>query len=433
MSTLNLIEKKEVIKKILRELHSGVSLEVLKERFQEVLKGISPMEIPLIEQELVREGVPIQEIIKLCDLHVALFRDFLVSRELEDVPRGHPLNLLLMENEYLLKKAEALNIYALSLSRATDEDEKKNLINHIRDLINDLRRIRAHYRKIQMLIFPYMEKRGISAVPRVLWAREDEIIVKLRGIVKLLESNDYIEISKKASEIANGISEIIFRENKILFPALWVLLSEGEWAAINDEANKIGWLVNMDVKWTPMEKPIMPYEVKGVISEEMLEKLPQEMKIMALTGGVKPDEYELIRPGDLNLKTGFINLDELKSLFQSLPLEVTFADANDRVRFFSEGKFHKGFVRSKTILGRRIEYCHPPRLEAFIKKVLNELKSGTKDYEVFWTKMGDRIIRVMVVALRNDEGKYLGALEIVEDLTEVIENPEEAKRKILVV
>jgi len=433
VSTLNLIEKKEVIKKILRELHSGVSLEVLKERFQEVLKGISPMEIPLIEQELVREGVPIQEIIKLCDLHVALFRDFLVSRELEDVPRGHPLNLLLMENEYLLKKAEALNIYALSLSRATDEDEKKNLINHIRDLINDLRKIRAHYRKIQMLIFPYMEKRGISAVPRVLWAREDEIIVKLRGIVKLLESNDYIEISKKASEIANGISEIIFRENKILFPALWVLLSEGEWAAINDEANKIGWLVNMDVKWTPMEKPIMPYEVKGVISEEMLEKLPQEMKIMALTGGVKPDEYELIRPGDLDLKTGFINLDELKSLFQSLPLEVTFADANDRVRFFSEGKFHKGFVRSKTILGRRIEYCHPPRLEAFIKKVLNELKSGTKDYEVFWTKMGDRIIRVMVVALRNDEGKYLGALEIVEDLTEVIENPEEAKRKILVV
>lgn len=433
MSTLNLNEKKEVIKKILRELHSGVSLEVLKERFKEVLKGISPMEIPLIEQELVKEGVPIQEIIKLCDLHVALFRDFLVSRELEEVPRGHPLNLLLMENEYLLKKAEALNIYALSLSRATTEDEKKALTNHIRELINDLRKIRAHYRKIQMLIFPYMEKRGISAVPRVLWAREDEIIVKLRSIVKLLESNDYVEISKKALEIANGVSEIIFRENKILFPAVWVLLSEGEWAAINDEANKIGWLVNVDAKWTPVEKPVMPYEVKGVVDEEKLEKLPQEMKIIALSGGVKPDEYELIRSGDLDLETGFVNLDELKSLFQSLPLELTFADANDRVRFFSESKIHKGFVRSKTILGRRVEYCHPPRLEAFIKKVLNELKIGSKNYEVFWTKMGDRIIRVMVVALRNDEGKYLGVLEIVEDLTEIVEKPEEVKKKVLVV
>jgi DUF438 domain-containing protein len=431
VSTLN--EKKEVIKAVLRELHSGVSLEVLKERFKEFLKDVSPMEIPLIEQELVREGVPIQEIIKLCDLHVALFRDFLISRELEDVPRGHPLNLLLMENEYLLKKSEVLNIYALSLSRATSEDEKKALINNIRDLINDLRKIRVHYRKIQMLIFPYLEKRGISAVPRVLWAREDEIIVKLRGMVKLLESNDYAQIASKASEIANGISEIIFRENKILFPAVWVLLSEGEWAAISDEANKIGWLVNVDVKWTPRGKPTMPYEVKGVVSGEVLEKLPQEMKIMALAGGIKPDEYELIRQGDLNLETGFINLDELKSLIKSLPLEVTFADVNDRVRFFSEGKFHKGFARSKNILGRRVEYCHPPRLEAFIKKVLNELKSGAKDYEVFWTKMGDRIIRVMVVALRNDEGKYLGALEIVEDLTEIVENPEEVKKKILVI
>lgn len=432
MSTLN-EKKKEVIKAVLRELHSGVSLEVLKERFKEFLKDISPMEIPLIEQELVREGVPIQEIIKLCDLHVALFRDFLISRELEDVPRGHPLNLLLMENEYLLKKSEVLNIYALSLSRATSEDEKKALINNIRDLINDLRKIRVHYRKIQMLIFPYLEKRGISAVPRVLWAREDEIIVKLRGMVKLLESNDYAQIASKASEIANGISEIIFRENKILFPAVWVLLSEGEWAAISDEANKIGWLVNVDVKWTPRGKPTMPYEVKGVVSGEVLEKLPQEMKVMALAGGIKPDEYELIRQGDLNLETGFINLDELKSLIKSLPLEVTFADINDRVRFFSEGKFHKGFARSKNILGRRVEYCHPPRLEAFIKKVLNELKSGAKDYEVFWTKMGDRIIRVMVVALRNDEGKYLGALEIVEDLTEIVENPEEVKKKILVI
>jgi len=432
VSTLN-EKKKEVIKAVLRELHSGVSLEVLKERFKEFLKDISPMEIPLIEQELVREGVPIQEIIKLCDLHVALFRDFLISRELEDVPRGHPLNLLLMENEYLLKKSEVLNIYALSLSRATSEDEKKALINNIRDLINDLRKIRVHYRKIQMLIFPYLEKRGISAVPRVLWAREDEIIVKLRGMVKLLESNDYAQIASKASEIANGISEIIFRENKILFPAVWVLLSEGEWAAISDEANKIGWLVNVDVKWTPRGKPTMPYEVKGVVSGEVLEKLPQEMKVMALAGGIKPDEYELIRQGDLNLETGFINLDELKSLIKSLPLEVTFADINDRVRFFSEGKFHKGFARSKNILGRRVEYCHPPRLEAFIKKVLNELKSGAKDYEVFWTKMGDRIIRVMVVALRNDEGKYLGALEIVEDLTEIVENPEEVKKKILVI
>ncbi|MEM3986366.1 MAG: DUF438 domain-containing protein [Candidatus Methanomethylicia archaeon] len=427
------MNKKEVIKEILKELHRGVSIDVLKEKFSDVLKSISPMEIPLIEQELVKEGIPIQEILKLCDLHVALFRDFLVSRELSNIPKGHPLELLLKENEYLLKGAEALNIYAMALTKAVGDDERKSLYSSIRDVLNDLRKIRIHYRKIQMLIFPYLERRGITAVPRVLWGREDEVIVKMRSLFRLMDSMDYQEISKRAIELANAISEIIFRENRILFPAVWSLFSEGEWAAFMNEANRIGWIVKSDVEYISREKPIMPYEIKGVITEEQLNKLPQEMKIMALSGGVRPDEYELIRNGDLDLDTGFLNINEIKNIFPSLPLELTFADVDDRVRFFVESRLHKGFVRTKTILSRRVEYCHPPRLEAFIRKVLDELKSGVKDHEVFWTKMGDRILRVIVIAVKDVDGRYLGALEIVEDLTEVVENPEEVKKKILVV
>ncbi|MEM3616196.1 MAG: PAS domain-containing protein, partial [Candidatus Methanomethylicia archaeon] len=340
-----------------------------------------------------------------------------------------PIDLLLKENEYLLKKAEALNVYGIALAKAVGDDEKRVLSSSIMDVLNGLRKIRTHYRKIQMLVFPYLEKRGVTAVPRVLWGREDEVIVKMRSLFRLM---DYQEISKRAIELANAISEIIFRENRILFPAVWALFSEGEWAAFMNEANRIGWIVKSDVEWASKEKPIMPYEVKGVITKEQLDKLPQEMKIMALSGGVHPDEYELIRNGDFDLNTGFLNIGEIKSIFPNLPLELTFADKDDRVRFFVESKLYKGFIRTKTILGRRVEYCHPPRLEAFIRKVLDELKSGVKDHEVFWTRMGDRILRVMVVAIKDDNGKYIGALEVVEDLTEVVENPEEVKRKILV-
>lgn len=431
MSTFKL-DKKEVVKEILRELHKGVSLDVLKEKFSDVLKTISPMEIPLIEQELVKEGVPINEILRLCDLHVALFRDFLISRELSNVPKGHPIDSLLKENEYLLKVAESLNVYAMALAKAANDYERKSLYESIKDVLNDLRKIRMHYRKIQMLIFPYLERRGISVVPRVLWAREDEVIVKMRSLFRFMDSMGYQDFSKRIIELVNAINEIIFRENRILFPAVLALFSDGEWAAFMNEANRIGWIVKSDVEWTSREKPIMPYEVKGVITEEQLDKLPQEMKVMALSGVVS-DEYELVRSGDLNVDTGFLNINEIKGIFKSLPLELTFADENDRVRFFVESKMHKGFVRTKTILGRRVEYCHPPRLEAFIRKVLDEIKSGVKDHEVFWTRSGDRILRVMVVAVRDDDGRYLGALEIVEDLTEVLENPEEVKKKILVV
>ncbi|MEM2136641.1 MAG: DUF438 domain-containing protein, partial [Candidatus Methanomethylicia archaeon] len=126
MATINM-DKKEVVKEILKELHRGASLDVLKEKFSDVLKTISPMEIPLIEQELIKEGIPIEEILKLCDLHVALFRDFLISRELGDIPSGHPIDLLLKENEYLLKKAEALNVYGIALAKAVGDDEKRVL------------------------------------------------------------------------------------------------------------------------------------------------------------------------------------------------------------------------------------------------------------------------------------------------------------------
>ncbi|MCX8168616.1 MAG: DUF438 domain-containing protein [Candidatus Methanomethylicia archaeon] len=432
MSTIKL-DKKEVIKEILKELHRGVSLDVLKEKFKDVLRIISPMEIPLIEQELVKEGIPIQEILRLCDLHVALFRDFLISNELRDIPKGHPLDLLLKENEYLLKKAEALNVYAIALIKSLSDDERKILLSSIRDILNDLRKIRIHYRKIQMLIFPYLEKRGIFAVPRVLWAHEDDVILKMRNLFRFIDSIDYAEISKRTIELANAITEIIFRENKILFPAIWALFSEGEWATCMMEANRIGWIVKVDIEWIPKEKPVMPYEIRGVITQEQIDRIPQEMKIMALSVGVHPDDYKLIRSGDIELEYGFLNVDEIRSIFTNLPLELTFADNNDRVRFFTESRLHKGFVRTKTLLGRRVEYCHPPRLEVFIRKIIDEFKSGVKDYEVFWTKMGDRILRVIVIAVKDNVGNYLGTLEIVEDLTEIVENPENIKKSIVVV
>ncbi|MEM2431252.1 MAG: PAS domain-containing protein, partial [Candidatus Bathyarchaeia archaeon] len=115
-----------------------------------------------------------------------------------------------------------------------------------------------------------------------------------------------------------------------------------------------------------------------------------------------------------------------------LPIEITYADANDRVTFFSESALKKGFARTKTIIGRRLEYCHPPRLENFVKNVVNELKSGRADLKEYWTRLGDRIIRVIVVAVKDRDGKYLGTLEMVEDLTEIVNNPEEVKRRIVI-
>ena len=432
------IDKKkiEALKNVLKELHRGVPLEELKRKFKDALEGFSPFEIPLAEQELLREGVPVSEILKLCDLHVELLRDLLRPGELRDVPRGHPLDLLSRENERIAMLSEALGVYAGALSRAS-RDEAANHLKAIHDVVNELRRFRSHYRKIQMLIFPYLERRGITAVPRVLWGKEDQVMVKLRELSALVEKglsdpSEYAKsVAEKAAEVSREISDLIFREERILFPSVWALFSEGEWAAIHEAAKDIGYLVPVDVEWEPKAKPVLPYEISGAITPDQVEKLPQEFKFAALAT-LAPDTYEVKSEGDLEFGTGFLSRDEVEAIFKRLPVEITYADANDRVTFFSESAFRGGFARTKTIIGRRLEYCHPPRLENFVKSVVNDLKSGKADFKEYWTKLGDRIIRVIVAAVKDEDGTYLGSLEMVEDLTEVVNNPEEVKKRIIV-
>jgi DUF438 domain-containing protein len=431
--------KIETLKSILKDLHKGEPLEELKRRFKDVLESLSPFEIPLVEQELVREGVPIPEILRLCDLHVELLRDVLRSDELKGVPMGHPLNLLSEENKIIARLAEALNIYAEALSKAS-LGEAESYLKAISNIVAELRKFRLHYRKIQMLIFPYLERRGITAVPRVLWGREDQAITKISELRDLVEKSlanldnlgEYAKnIADKSRELSRELSDLIFREEKILFPAVWTLLSEGEWAAIHEAAKDIGYLVPSDVEWTPRAKPLLPYEVDGVVTQDQIERLPQEFKFAALAT-LTPDAYKIKSEGDLELSTGFLNRNEVEAIFKHLPIEITYADFSDRVKFFSESVFRRGFARTKTIIGRKIEYCHPPRLEGFIKSNINEIKSGRSNYKEYWTKLGDRIIRVLIVAVKDENGRYLGTLEIAEDLTEILNNPDDAKRRIIV-
>jgi len=434
----NVSKKLNLVKELLKAIHMGEDVNELKRRFANVLSQISPFEIPLIEQELIKEGISVNDILRLCDLHVALFRDYLQSREIKDLPRGHPLDMLIGENEYILKQAEVLALYASAVLKAQSSEEVRNYLNMISTALQELRKIRTHYRKIQMLLFPYLERRGIIAVPRVLWGREDQVILKLRelsGLLsKVLQTFDEVtvkELASKALELSKDVSELVFRENKILFPAVWALFSEGEWAVIAELGDDIGWLVSVENRWVPKEKPVMPYELSISISEEQLSKLPKEF-IDVVSRGVKPDTYQVQKEGDLDLGTGFLSIDEVKALFRSLPIEITYANTDGRVKFYSESFLHRGFVRTKTIIGRKFEYCHPPRLEAMVKNVAKEVMEGKVEFREFWTKVGDRIIRVLITPVRSVDGKVLGVSEIVEDLTDVISNVDEVKKKIMV-
>jgi len=435
MSTPDMSRKIEIVKELLKSIHRGATVEELKSKYGHVLMQVSPIEIPLIEQQLVKEGYLIEEILKLCDLHVALFRDFLAGRELKDVPPGHPLNILMRENDEILKLSEALGMYIAAATSEQSQEKAKELYQKALEVATRLYRAsRVHYQKIQMTLFPYLERFGIYAVPRVLWGREHEAITKMRRLIESLRSGNTKDVAELGKAIASEVAELVFREEKILYPTLWALLSEGMWRAVQEEFKEIGCAVEVGSEWRTDAEPVYPWQFEGVLDEETIERLPPEIKSVALSiqQGLKPDTYRLLREGDIDMGTGFLRIEELKGILRAIPVELTFADRDGRVRFFSKSRLLKGFARVRTLLGRKLEFCHPPKLEPTIKKLFEDLKSGAKDYYEFYTSIGGRIVRVLAVAVRNDRGEFLGALEVVEDITEFVQKPEEVMKRIMV-
>ncbi|MBO8174867.1 MAG: DUF438 domain-containing protein [Thermococcus sp.] len=421
--------KKEKMKELLKKIHKGEDVEKLKEEFKELLRSISPLEIPLIEQELVKEGISAREIAKMCDIHVELFREAVSGaekEELSDIPPGHPLHTLYEENKEIMKDAEMLNLYASTLANTKDEKMRKELLGVLKGIANQLRAVGfTHYNREEMLLFPYLERRGITAVPTVLWTKHDEIRAMIKQLIEILNKEnkmdweDFVKkVKEKASELSRALVDMIFRENNILYPTLKALLSEGEWVAIRQQEDAMGYYkVRPGNKWRPKAKPLHPYEIDTTLTAEQILSLPKEVQ-MALRGQkLEEDKTKVKREGDLELDIGYLSPKEIDAIFKHLPVDITFIDKDDRVRFFSGGD--RIFTRTPSIIGRPVQLCHPPKSVHIVNKILKAFKEGRKDVAEFWIQMGGRFIHIRYFAVRDENGEYLGTLEVVQDVTEI--------------
>ncbi len=419
--------KKEILKDLLKQIHAGKKVEELKEQFKEVLSNLSPLEIPLIEQELVKEGISTKEIAKMCDIHVELFRQAISGGlDLSLIPAGHPLHTLYLENDQITRDAELLSLYANSLASLEEEGKRQEMLISLRDLANELKEIgQTHYAREEMLLFPYLERRGITAVPTVLWTKHDENRYAIRGLARLLSQEtelgwtEFIErIKRRVESVVTGLIDMVFRENNIFYPAVYALLSEGEWVAIKQQEKIFGYYkLAPEEKWQPSSRPIQPYEISGAISAEQILSLPAEVQ-MALRGQrLEPDRLSPKKEGDIEIEFGYLSAREISEIFKALPLEISFIDQDDRVKFFS--KNHQIFARSPSILGRPVQLCHPPKSVYLVDRILKAFKEGRRNLAEFWLNLGNRMIYIRYFPVRDDQGEYLGTIEVVQDITDI--------------
>ena len=382
--------RKQTIKNIIKQLHEGKTVEEVKQQFEEAFEDVSASEITTAEAALIAEGVSASEIQRLCDVHASVFKGTI--EEIHQHPSnailipGHPLNTLMRENLAISRiMNQEIKPYLQSLD---DEESYKNLLEGV----NHLSQIELHYQKKENLFFPYMEKYGIVAPPQVMWGVDDEIRADIKEIKTLLEQDSKVDsvITQKIEDVMTRVEEMIFKEENIMAPMLLDHLTQEEWKKIADESHEIGFLIKKVSEWNP----VIPTK-DAVVKEE-----------------------ENVQEGLIKLPSGIFTTEQLTCMLNTLPFDITFVDKDDFVKYFSEGK-ERTFIRTRSIIGRNVSNCHPPASVHIVEKIVNDFKTGRKDQEDFWIKLGDKFVLIRYYAVRNDKGEYLGVLEVTQDIKEI--------------
>ena len=383
--------RQRVLKEIILELHGGKSVEEVKARFEAMSAGVSAAEIAEMEQALIKDGMLVSEIQRLCDVHAAVFKGSIaeIHRELkpEETP-GHPVHTFRLENRALEKRIN-------DTIRPLIEQVRSGGGTHIpalTDALNELLVIDRHYARKENLLFPYMEKYGINAPPKVMWGVDDEIRAAIKDTLRLLRGGDGSigQALEKAEEAVRQASEMIFKEENILFPMVLETLSEDEWLNIRDDGAEIGYcFITPGGDWKPSH-----VNVEAQMRAE----------------GGKPSDGGYIR-----FEPGLLTPEELKGILNTLPVDITFVDKTGAVKYFSQTK-DRIFPRPASIIGRQVANCHPPASVHVVEKIVEELSSGQKDHEDFWIVMGGKTVYIRYFAVRNAAGEFLGIMETTQDI-----------------
>ena len=454
----------EKLKSYLKRLGEGESLEAVRKDFAAEFQGVEASEIMKAEEAILAEGTPITEVQKLCDVHSALFHgttDYSNKHEksaaLSQV-KGHPLQTFTRENEALTKLIDRMKELLAGMEKesscgslSVDEkqadtgkfpvDEKQVDTGNLPQIAAQLLKIRGvavHYAKKGDLLYPHLNARyGIAGPSAVMWTADDEIRDELGALCKALqkgrEAAERRATESKGREMAGQnatgsfqssqwdvkwlerlqkvlmrAEEMIYKENHILFPNCAVNFTEEDWMGIyrdaKDYADCLG--VHGEVweeaeNWLRKEKEAKKTVFKGTKDSQASE-------------GEEDRAGSNFSDGVIHMPGGHMTIRQLTALLNTIPLEISFIDAEDRNCYFNEGP--KVFKRAQMALGRSVFTCHPPKVETMVRRIIGEFREGTLDRVPVWMDKGGRTMLVTYMAVRDESGEYMGTMELVQDM-----------------
>lgn len=394
----NSVHRQQLLKQLIERLHAGDDFEAVKADFAKEFEGVGADEIANAEKALIEQGgVKVEEVQKLCDVHASLFKGSVADIHTDKnktKDHGHPTWVLKEENRALERLfAERIDVHAAQV-----KEGNFSALGALVEDLQDLWQIDAHYSKKENLWFPIMERYGITAPPKVMWGVDDDI----RDMVKLVRRSldDLLAGGRPAKEAVDGffkdlaatkdkIVEMISKEENILIPMVSEVFFVTDWRQISEGSPEIGYcLLDGHPDWTAPEET-----------------------------GAKASAATMSQ-GVINLPTGHFTPDVLTRVLNTLPVDITFVDANDEVAYFSQAS-ERIFPRTTAIIGRKVINCHPPASMHVVERIVNDFKSGARDVAEFYIHLGEKYVYIRYFAVRDDEGTYLGTLEVTQNIASI--------------
>jgi PAS domain S-box-containing protein len=382
--------RKEILKKLIRDLHQGTDPDQVKDEFKASLADATAVEIAQAEEELIREGMPAEEIHRFCEIHLAAFREALEDAGPLASP-GHPVHILAEEHKMLLQFAAELSSIAQGLRGAASVGDYT--YSDLEAVVASLRGSESHYVREENVLFPYLERHGITQPPAIMWMEHDQIREVEKSLYGLLDEHEGLqfgEFTTRLDTVSTALAELLTshfqKENSVLFPTALRVLSAEEWPDVRQQFDELGYC-----SFTP-EAATAP---------------------MASIGEVAASAREA---GDrVQFTTGSMSAAELEAVLDALPVDITFVDRDNQVRYFNQSK-ERIFPRTRATIGRTVQQCHPQKSVHIVNRIVEEFRSGRREVAEFWIGSEGMLVHIRYFAVRDAAGEYLGVLEVTQDI-----------------
>lgn len=382
-----------------------IGLADAKRILKEKVGSLKPYEIALAEQELKEfdeDECQKEDIQKMLEL----FEDIMDTSR-PDLPDDHPIMCYYRENDALKKillEIEDLVQYPL-------------IKNQWLELYERLDQFRIHLSRKQNQLYSILEKKGFDRPTTTMWTFDNFIRDEIRDARKLLDDNSDDQFIAVQASIVADVRDLLQKEEAILYPTSLTMISDKEFEEMKSGDREIGFA------W------ISGSETNGANAKSGSGQTVQDMQTQDGAGtasSLTEDLVAVLRKHGLNaggssvfdVATGKLTLEQINLIYRHLPVDLSYVDENETVCFYSDTE-HRVFPRSKNVIGRNVKNCHPRASVHIVEEIIEKFRSGEQDSAEFWINKPDIFIYILYTAVRDENGKFRGILEMMQDCTHI--------------